>query len=489
MKKKEKNVMVPVGTKGDYEVFQVVPMAVNDASQLEAEITTHYKQNADALLTYGSNDDVEYDQITVGSRKFTYAKFGDDDQAPYNCQQLTEQNMVMSQCQQFNILTLYGQGIRFIDRRTKAVSEDPEIRRFCLQNAIHRVWLRMSSDMEFHFFSVMVIYLSRDHSRIVNIRMAHACDCRFVERDEYGCIPYVLIGNFRQGTGIAERHIEAVPLLDEINPLGDLLYRVKGQPHMYSSVRGVPPADGEHCKFALLCMMPTPGSQYYPIPYYTSIWRDAWYDIYRLIGIGKRYMIKNTAAPRIQVEVHRSYWNNVCQEEGITDPKLMLKRKLKERDNITDFCTKPENAGKAWVTTYDTMPDGKERRMVRIYNLIEGSKKEGGDWSDDMQEASNSLCFAMGVHPNMVGAVPGKSQMNNSGSDKRELFTLKQALQKAFRDIMEVPFHVIMYYNSWEERFALDVPMIQLTTLDKGVDAEEKSVNIDDNDSNKSDGK
>ena len=90
----------------------------------------------------------------------------------------------------------------------------------------------------------------------------------------------------------------------------------------------------------------------------------------------------------------------------------------------------------------------------------------------------------MGVHPNMVGAVPGKSQMNNSGSDKRELFTLKQALEKAFHDVMEVPYHVIMHYNGWDEKFAIDVPIIQLTTLDKNKDAEEKSVNTDDNGNN-----
>lgn len=50
-----------------------------------------------------------------------------------------------------------------------------------------------------------------------------------------------------------------------------------------------------------------------------------------------------------------------------------------------------------------------------------------------MSEASNALCFAHGVHPNLVGATPGKSQMNNSGSDKRELFTLKQALEKPWQ--------------------------------------------------------
>ena len=76
--------------------------------------------------------------------------------------------------------------------------------------------------------------------------------------------------------------------------------------------------------------------------------------------------------------------------------------------------------------------------------------------------------------------------MNNSGSDKRELFTLKQAIEKAFHDIMEVPFHVIMYYNNWADKFAIDVPMIQLTTIDENKDAKETTVNTPDDDNNQS---
>ena len=74
--------------------------------------------------------------------------------------------------------------------------------------------------------------------------------------------------------------------------------------------------------------------------------------------------------------------------------------------------------------------------------------------------------------------------MNNSGSDKRELFTLKQAIEKMFHDVMEVPFHVIMHYNGWDEKYALDVPMIQLTTLDENKDAKETTQKPDENGDN-----
>ena len=463
------NTMVPVGTKGEYDVFSVVPCSIEDAMQLEAEVTTHYKHDTEGI--YESMDDINTTFVRVGTRWYEYVDFGKDNLAPYRNQQLIEANMVMSGCQLFNIQSCYGQGIHFLDRETGEMTQDKEIRDFCLRNAIHHQWLRMATDIKYNFFSVMVIYLSRDHSKIVQIRMRNACDCRFTKRNNFGQIEHVLVGDFRQGRS---QTIEAIPLLDEIDPLGDLEYRLGKAPHIYTSEKIAEPPMGSCCKFAILCLVPTPGYRYYPIPYYTSIYRDAWYDIYRLIGIGKRYMIKNTSAPRIQVEVHRTYWDNVCREENITDKVKRAERIKEERRRITEFCTKPENAGKAWVTSYDSLPDGKgERRMVRVYILMEGKSKEGGDWIDDMGEASNSLCFSMGVHPNMVGATPGKSQMNNSGSDKRELFTLKQALEKMFHDVMEVPFHVIMHYNGWDEKFSIDVPMIQLTTLDENKDAKE----------------
>ena len=97
--------------------------------------------------------------------------------------------------------------------------------------------------------------------------------------------------------------------------------------------------------------------------------------------------------------------------------------------------------------------------------------KEGGDWSTDIQEAVNMFCFTMRVHSNLVGSVPGKSQSNNSGSDKRELYTIAQALQKPYHDLLFSVHHIIMKFNGWKDAFP-ECPFIQLTTLDKNKDAQ-----------------
>ena len=113
--------------------------------------------------------------------------------------------------------------------------------------------------------------------------------------------------------------------------------------------------------------------------------------------------------------------------------------------------------------------------MVRIQAIDTG--KEGGDWSEDVEETSNLICYGLNIHPNLVGATPGKSQTNNSGSDKRELFTLKQALETAFHDMLSKVHELVIFFNGWETKVRPQIPLVLLTTLDQNTDA--KKVTVD----------
>ena len=85
------------------------------------------------------------------------------------------------------------------------------------------------------------------------------------------------------------------------------------------------------------------------------------------------------------------------------------------------------------------------------------------------------ICYAANIHPSMVGASPGKNKGSQSGSVQRELFTMKQSLEKSYQDILLEPLFVLKKFNGWDD-FKYDVPIITLTTLDKGKDAEEKTL-------------
>ena len=159
----------------------------------------------------------------------------------------------------------------------------------------------------------------------------------------------------------------------------------------------------------------------------------------------------------------------------ITDRRKQQERIVREKQQILDFLTGAENSGKAWFSTFYVTPDGKEQHDV-VINKIDDSK-EGGDWETDIQEAINMICFTMRVHSNLVGSVPGKAQSNNSGSDKRELYTMAQALQKPYHDLLFTVHRIIIRFNGWKGVKPL-VPFIQLTTLDQNSDAD--LVKVDD---------
>ncbi len=416
------------------------------------------------------DEEVFGNSICIPGTDYKYIPFGADDQLPYNLIRQIGKDEIMSQNKFFNILTCYGNGLRYVDVATDEPTKNAEIRTFMMRNSLAEFFLEQTTDLKYFFFAVAVIILSKDRKRIVKIRHKEACYCRFEEADKYGRINHVFYGNFRDGISNGE-DIEVIRLLDQKDPLGNLLVLMGREP----GEDGLCRVRTKESKFAIVSRFPTPGLQYYPVPYYTSILRGDWYDIKRLIGVGKKAKLRNSTSIKYHVEVHKDYWEQICSGEGIYDPVEKRERIKKEYENIKNFVTGIENSGKVWISGFYQNPDGREISMIKINSLA--GNKEGGDWSDDIQESANTICYADNIHPNLVGAVPGKSQSNNSGSDKRELFTLKQSLEKAPHDILAKPHNVVIGYNEWD--VYPDVPLIMLTTLDKKSDAKKVSMNND----------
>ena len=464
MNKKTKNALVKIGSRDKFDVFRIAPGGVKNVAG--TDYLRGYSEDTDLSSEISTPGPVTIQTIQVGKKTCKYAAWGDDDQLPFLLVSLLRRNMVTAQCMQFNTLCTYSQGIIIADRKTGERSDDPEIREFCMRNSLHELYLHQATDMQHFSLTFTLLQLCNDGSRIVNMLHREACYCRFEQADEHNHIKHVIYGNWRDGQPKDPKRYE---LLDMRNPLDDLLVRMGKKPDPRTGMTRQPTKTRT---FMVVSRMPTPCFQYYPVPYFSAMFCDKWYDIYRAISNGKLSMIKNTSAPRVQIEIHRDYFQSVFMEENILDLAEQKARKEELEDDIINYVCGAQNAGKGLVTHYFIDPNGKENRMVRIYNLNSGNGKEGGDWADDMCEASNAICFCMGVHPNMVGATPGKSQMNNSGSDKRELFTLKQIMLSPFREVIAKPYHVVLHYNGWSDKFTVKVPIMQLTTLDKNKDAE-----------------
>ena len=391
-----------------------------------------------------------------GSNHEKYIPFGNDDQLPYEMKRLIDGDEVTAQCLNFNVTALYGAGVY-------TGEDDAQAEQWISRQALPMYVLDQATDMQLYYFAVSVVILSADGKQINRLVHKEAPYCRLAEADKFGKIPFVYYANWH-GSAPKPEEIEKIPLLDMRDPLGDLKVRM-GLDVDPKTGRMRPPT--RERKFAVVSRFPTAGCQYYPVPYWSSILRGGSYDEKRLISVGKRAKLRNHTSVKDLVEVQNDYYSRICQEEGLTDPEKIQERVRREKENIRKFLSGLENSDKVWVSKYYISPDGHEQRDIRI-NVIDG-KKEGGEWAEDIQAAANTICFAFGVHPNMVGAVPGKAQTNNSGSDKRELYTMKQALLKPMKDILLTALRLCFAYNGF--RGSPTLPMIQLTTLDEHRDA------------------
>lgn len=395
------------------------------------------------------------------SDKLSYIPWGDDNEMPYNILKLIENDETLSTCQMFNAEVCYGAGLVYNkDNCSTMIAE--EINDFFLYNSMPSYFLGVAQDFKHFGFCVSVIILNAEGTKIVRVLRKEACYCRFSEADNYGKISKVLYANWRNSPGI--ENIEVIDLLDINSPIRDLMIRLGYIPNE----EGITNKRTTIRKFAILTKVPTPDNTYYPIPYYGSLFKGKWYNIKRLIALAKESKLKNSAPIKYHIEISGDYFEKLCRTEGITDRRKKQERIIAEKQRIIDFLTTAENSGKVWFSQTYTNPSGEVQHDV-VINKVDDSK-EGGDWESDIQEAINIICFTMRVHSNLVGSVPGKSQSNNSGSDKRELYTIAQALQKPYHDLLFTVHQLIIKFNGWKGAYP-DCPFVMLSTLDEHRDA------------------
>lgn len=427
--------------------------SVENLPGLEAKAV--FKVNSSAVF----KEDVDI-VPTIVDDSLSYVPWGGDNQMPFNILDLIEKDETLATCQIFNAEVCFGSGLQY-DCAQASAAVKSEVEDFTLDNDLASYFLGVCQDFKHFGIAVSVIILNGDGTKIVRLLRKEACYCRFAPADASGKIPKILYANWRKVVS-SRSDIEVIDLLDPAAPWADLQNRL---------------SKNSRCrKFAIVSRIPTVDSTYYPIPYYAALFKGKWYNIKQFIGIAKEAKLKNHAPIKYQIEISAKYWESIFRAEGITDRRKQQERIVKEKQSILDFLTGAVNSGKAWFSTFYITPDGKEQHDVVITKIDDS--KEGGDWETDIQEAINMICFTMRVHSNLVGSVPGKAQTNNSGSDKRELYTIAQALQKPYHDLLFTVHRIIIRFNGWQG-VTVDVPFMQLTTLDEHTDAKQVSTKSD----------
>jgi len=422
---------------------------------------TTLMQDVGAVVTQATKSTFEPENIQVIRLKETrgVVPWGEDNRLPDDIISYVGRNEILSANVQFNVAAIYGQGIKVFENQNGELVEstNPKVREFLENNDLNSYLLEQISDLVMFYNLFPEIILDKAGKNIVLLNSKEATYSRWETCNEKtGLIEHHLYSAEWVSGRYNEDNVTITPVLDMRNPLRDLRVRMTTK--------------SRDMRFIVPIHFPTPGRTYYQRPYWWSVFESGWYDISMLIPAFKKALLTNQMAIKYHIQLHENYFDKIYETEKITDEVKKEERKKKELEDIRDYLKGAEKAGKTMVSKVMYSPDGKEIPMMKI-SVID-DKAKGGEYIEDSAEVSNILSYAMGVHPNLIGSSPGKNSGTLSGTDKRELFTIKQALIKPLRDMLLRPLNLIRDFNKWPENIVFAIPDIHLTTLDKGKDAE-----------------
>lgn len=393
-----------------------------------------------------------------------FVPWGKGNKLPMDLLASAFKNVTVSANLDFNSKMSYGDGLMVV-RKVKVDgkvtyeevldSEEPEIFKFLTENNYVRQIQEMANDYAVFYDSWMEFIFNSDNKKPKIVRLAHKEMC------------YSRVSEVNKKTGEIDYHgysanwsvdskpkdVVITPVLNRNTPILDM--KAKMEKNVKSMM--------------LSCSLPTPGRFYYNKPWWWSIFESGWYDFACAIPEFKRALLKNQIALRYHVKIKDNFFTNLYKTEGITEESKKKARKLQVLEDLDNFLAGEKNAGKAFISTFSYNAGSKENEFNFIIEPVK-SEIAGGEYIADSEEASNIICYGMGVHPSIIGASPGKNKSIN-GTEARELFIIKQALTKPIRDMLLLPLYITKNINGWNEDIHFVIPNIMLTTLDQGTGA------------------
>lgn len=435
------------------------------------------------IIKFSDNSDIVTDKETNAipvvpkgkSQPIEFVPRGRNNNMMYDIMKKIGHNVTVGSNIEFKNKVIYGDGVmvyrKYRDPSTgKIVKEEvlpeeyPEIFEFIENNNYSLIRHEIANDLAI-FYDSYVEYLfdSNNPPKLVQIKSKEATCSRISKIDEK-------TGKSEWHGYSAEWHkgspddVIATPLLDRQSSLRDMKIRMGKLPNKDGKNEIV-----KERNFIHNIRINTPGRFYYCRPYWWSVFASGWYDFSSAIPVYKKALIKNQMTLRYVIYIKDTFWDKLYKAKGLTTDEEKAQCREDFLKEMNDFLAGEENAGKAFVAEfrYDKIK-GFEDKDIIISALT--NQQIGGEYIEDSEEVSNTICYAMGVHPSIIGASPGKGKSIN-GTEARELFTIEQALMKMYQDATLEPLYFAKAINDWPKDIHFSITNCQLTTLDQGTGA------------------
>lgn len=400
-----------------------------------------------------------------------WSPWGDDNMFPYNVDSEVRKNAIATRGLEILIQTHFGKGFytyrEDVDAETgklkKVIVKYPEFEDFAKLTNLNRYMMQCINDYVWFRNIFPELIFSKDGKKIALIKRHDPIHCRWEKADPNGRINKLYIS--AEWPSPKTGYVIDVPALDVSFPLIDLINR----------------RDNNQIKAGDSIILPirlnNGGGIYYDKTPWDAI-RTQWLPVATNIPKMKKALLENQMTIKYHIKVPYSYWERKFGSEWNGWTKDVQNKKITEwRENMDAMLRGMDNAGKSLVSHYDRADYGDKILDELIIEAIDdklGDKK----WITDSSAANSENLFALGVDPTILGQTsPGGSE-GGSGSNKREAFSILQALLGIGRTMIFQPLEIIRDFNGWdpEMKFGhVDIDTSQ--TLDQNPTGKQTKLN------------
>lgn len=334
------------------------------------------------------------------------------------------------------------------------IQEYPEINTFFKQSQIPRFYKEIIADLEWFSIAFPEYILSNNFQKITRVKRQKTAWCRFeIMNEESGLIENVYISEKfgKESVATDSPYISKVPLIDS--------YWTAEEVREYCKINKI-------YKFIRPVFYPLIDEAYYPEAEWHAVVNNGWIDVANSVPEYKKNIFENQVSIKYLIEVDERYFETIYSQDWkdyTVDERIKIRQGL--IDGINESLVGNKNAAKSIQSMKFVDEKGITQSALTI-TAIDDKLKDGSFLPE--AEASNSeILFALGVDPTLIGAgIPGGKLGAGSGSDKREAFTILQALKKTDRETTLEPYEFISAYNAWSQEIQGAFENTILTTLD-----------------------
>lgn len=346
---------------------------------------------------------------------------------------------------------------------------------FLENNNLELTMLQLFNDMSHLGICFPEITLSQDkkekriekwNPKAVGIAHRSALTCRLESMDADNKVNHVYISNRwldgAAGGKLKNTDIVALPALDPVHPLPSLRRHIRKARESRVSMNNRP------TRFILPSYYPTIGRPYYPQPSWWSVFGGRVYDYASTIISDRATAKENSNMWGKIIYIHTEYLNKLYLQMQVNTEEKRAELRDQIWTEINDFLKNKSNNGKTLLSFTFIGNDGKEHDAYRIVDVPQAEKSTADANKTELEEVGSIIFFALEIHPNLIGAVPGRSG-SSGGTYQREMYEIKKLNMMPTQLIVLKGLEVISRYNEYDDHLVWRIKQMTLTTLDRNA--------------------